>query len=313
MKSRIDKINANLAGCDNEFSKNLEKRLSHLRDAAKLARAGSGNENGLVKILLSEDHGAVSADEYVSGIRTAYAECNSYLKEYSEKTADTFNKMAFAKYLTEDEKYGLDEIAGFIFDRNHTLQHSAEKKTVLMRNAFAGKAFERFASGIRGLEATYDDSFKNLCEAVAEGYAEYAVMPVWSSTDGRLDGPYGLLEKYGLVIRKICTVSSDSDDVTRFALIGRPGTEPFVGGRKYMEIRIAMESLKDIGKITDAAEFFGVEIDLACSLPERSGNASSFSFVFDITDADFEGMLTYVSLEFPRFVMLGIYQKAGEK
>ena len=88
------------------------------------------------------------------------------------------------------------------------LPYGREKRVAFLRNRQASRAFERFAKYLGGVSAVYEDNFQNACESVYTGEATYAVIPISSTSDGRLNSFYRLMEKYELNIVLSCELDN---------------------------------------------------------------------------------------------------------
>ena len=163
-----------------------------------------------------------------------------------------------------------------------------EKKVAFLRNRQASRAFERFAKYLGGVSAVYEDNFQNACESVYTGEATYAIIPIASTSDGRLNSFYRQMEK--LVYRDRIYIET--------------------GGTPLYECKITFDNITDLAGLADAAEYFGATLESVEALPVMfSGRANAFDMVFGLTGAEISGFFSYLALEYPQTAAVGIYDR----
>ncbi|MBO4217032.1 MAG: hypothetical protein J5940_03720, partial [Clostridia bacterium] len=176
----------------------------------------------------------------------------------------------------------------------------------------ANAAFERFAKYLGTVSAVGVESFSDACDAASEGEADYCIVPLENSSEGRLDGFYNAIGKSGLYPVLGCRLS-DGYEYTRFALCCR--TPGFIAaeGETIMQIRITAGSVNDMTDILTAAEFFGASAKRLDTIPlSAAGRENSLDLVFGVSDADAAGFITFLRFEYPQFYLFGIYTDVGE-
>lgn len=190
-----------------------------------------------------------------------------------------------------------------------------EKKIAFLRNRQASRAFEQFAKYLGGVSAVYEDNFQNACESVYTGQATYAIIPIFSTTDGRLNSFYRQMEKYELNIVLTCDIDSDDgENATTFALVYRDRLYFATDGVPLYECKITFENPAGLADIADAAGYFGATVESVEALPLMfSGRAGAFSITFGLKEADFSGLFCYLALEYPQTAAIGIYDRVGKK
>ena len=186
-----------------------------------------------------------------------------------------------------------------------------EKKVAFLRNRQASRAFERFAKYLGGVSAVYEDNFQNACESVYTGEATYAIIPIASTSDGRLNSFYRQMEKYELSIVLCCDIDSDDgENSTTFALVYRDRIYIETGGTPLYECKITFDNITDLAGLADAAEYFGATLESVEALPVMfSGRANAFDMVFGLTGAEISGFFSYLALEYPQTAAVGIYDR----
>ncbi|MBQ8350610.1 MAG: hypothetical protein IJY20_01020 [Clostridia bacterium] len=90
-----------------------------------------------------------------------------------------------------------------------------------VRNPYTDEAYESFADTFSSPTVHYTSSFREACDEVAAGEADFCILPYRNST-GRLASFSELAERYSLYICALCRVfHADGTDVTHFSLYGR--------------------------------------------------------------------------------------------
>ncbi len=306
----------NMAATGGEYAAALEKRAAHIYDAAQLARRELLETYGdapVLELLFSNDD--ARAEIIASVPRTnkpEIAPSSDFIGGTVGRELDKFDMFCFCKALSAGERYTPGEMMAFLFELDGDAV-GKNKKIAMLRNSSSSRAFELFAAHVRGVEATYGDNFKSVCDAVYLKDAGYAVLPLESSTDGRLDGLYMMIEKYDLAVLMSCMVLSGDGSATRFALVGRPQDVGDEVGRKKFEFKISLDEPSEISEISDAALFFGARFERVDTLPVSYGRDNAYGVIVDIDGADIAGFMTYMEMRFSQFVTVGIYSHITEE
>jgi len=305
----------NLSDTAAEYSAALRKRAAHIYDAAYIAREKIRQAYGgapLMELLFSNDEARA---EIVESAPRGFGEKDGAGDDCMWMTTgrelDKFDMFCYCKALSSAERYSLDELKSLLFEQDGS--ETDGKKITMLQNAGSGRAFEIFASHVRGVEAEYDDNFKSVCDSVLLKESAFAVLPLESSTDGRLDGLYVMMEKYDLAVLMSCTVMSGDGSTTRYALVGRPQNIGYEGGRKKFEFKISLADPSEISEIFDAALFFGARLERVDTLPSGFGRDNAYGVIIDVEGSDVTGLLTYMEVRFSQFVAVGIYSHITEE
>ncbi len=189
----------------------------------------------------------------------------------------------------------------------------AKGRVAYVKNNFTNSAYLSFSQSLISPRCAYFDSFDTACEDVHSGKSEFCILPVETSTDGKLISFYSMIDRYELKILSIRTVEHQGNaNFTKFALLGRSLKVPAktnTNGLKF-ELRIS-QSLADasaISNIISAADACGITLCRINSMPlPYSDSMMSYYAVFDLTGADLNTFLTFLTLEYPQCYALGIY------
>jgi len=295
-----------------------EKRFAHIREQAELLSRRIKRETGCTDILraiFSFDEAARIYRECRNdfGGTALFGEVNRAEEAFFFRQLGRHDRFYLAKCIAEkssvrdDLKMLIPLVAGELAE----IPSGRDKKVSFLRNRQASRAFERFAKYLGGVSAVYEDNFQNACESVYTGQATYAIIPVSSTADGRLNSFYRQMEKYDLNIVLSCDIDSDDgENSTTFVLVYRDRLYIKTEGIPLYECKITFERLTDIADIADAAAYFGATVESCEALPLMfSGRANAFDIVFGLKHADFGGLFTYLALEYPQTAAVGIYDR----
>ena len=211
--------------------------------------------------------------------------------------------------LTETEDTFYENVLG----HTEVCKANAAKKIAYVKNNFTDQAYLTFSKASNDFRCSYFDSFDAICEDVHSGESEFCILPIETSSDGKLLSFYSMIDRYEFKIVETCTVEhKDGSKFTKFALLGRSislSDHTNKKGKK-LELRISQSSPKEspINDILHAADACNIRLCRIDSVP-LSYNDSMLSYyaVFDIHDAELRAFLTYLALEHPQCYALGIY------
>jgi hypothetical protein len=266
-------------------------------------------------------------------LSSSYEAADIYAEMYGEKQsfsglfADVNKSVANA--LTEntaklDELYICKRIAeydGGKYEKNNIIEWLSEgdeqaelapvrdRRVSFVRGNGPGRAFERFAKYVPGVLAEYEDDFRRALEAVANGEATFAIVPIENSFDGRLNSFYRLMEKYALSIVLAADIPSDDyESSTKFALVYKKLEVIEAEGEEFFECKITLGEPAELADIINAASYFGADVRKVYSLPLSSGGReNSFDIIFGLDGANLAGLFCYLMLKYPHLSPIGIY------
>ena len=218
------------------------------------------------------------------------------------------------------------EIASFLGKENSFLRAAlgqgepcpmgAREKISYVKNNFTDLAYLSFSKLLHAPRFAYSDSFETMCEDVFSGVCEFCILPIETSSDGRLFSFFSLIDRYELRTSAVCTVERDGGaSFTRFALLKRSFSDELQDiidrdDPLLLELRISHPSSMgaSINTVFRAADVCSMPLYRVDSLPLPYGDSLiSHYAVFGICKEKLYGFLTYLSLEFPQCYVAGIY------
>ena len=134
--------------------------------------------------------------------------------------------MEFAGFCRLFSESAKNRITSFPTDEDEIRKAQSTSQIAYVKNVYSDKAYKIFSDNIPDTGAVYFSSFREVCEEVYYGRSRYAILPIYTSTDGFLPSFRRLALKYDLKIACATSVSTDDDTVTRFALFRKGLSDP---------------------------------------------------------------------------------------
>lgn len=182
------------------------------------------------------------------------------------------------------------------------------------RSRYTDAAFLRFARHLPEARATYEHSFRSVCEDVFNGVSEYCILPLENSAEGRLSSFSRLIEEYDLKIAAICLIGGDGGDrVTRFALLRKNLSlfSAFHSALGFFDFSAVLTGDPAPTDLLGAARFCGLGI-YHVEISPSDGERSLLHAVLRADGDDISAFLLYLFMEVPQFKPLGFYPELSE-
>ncbi len=197
-----------------------------------------------------------------------------------------------------------------IFGEGEDALPGTHGRIAYVRNKRGDEAYTQLAKSRRGSKAYNVASFGAACESVWENTSEFCIVPIENNTDGRLYSFYSMLDRYEL---KICgTVKirdEDTSNHTVFALASRcPDTALLKSTPKRFEFAIINEDTDFVGDVIEVLRILGGRLYYVGVQPLPYDDVRrKYYFAADFTTASPIAAALYASLEYPRYVPIGVY------
>ncbi len=293
-----------------------EKAFAHLYETAELLTASILKETGedeILRAVLHSDDASRIYREVLSAEQLSFDFdwANKREEPYFSRLTERSSRLYLCGKIASHSAYQMPaELFPLMLNGAAESIAKGDRKVAFLRNRQTFHAFERFAKTLGGVSVLYENNFGDACEAVETGQAAYAIVPIYSTSDGRLNSFYRIIEKHELSIILTCDVDSDDgESMTTFALIHKEHLIPSVGA-PHLECQITFDELSSLSDITDAAYYFGATVTGLEALPVMfSGRAGTFAVIFDLSQADVAGLVIYLALEYPQMSVVGMYGK----
>ncbi len=295
---------ANLSSLEVSLAELFERRLAHLCELAH-AIVSDGSDVDLIKsiILSIRSDGGIDSDEVCSD---STAELSALFASISVLERAFIFKHVFE--MIPNAKYSFS-------DNNELPSPDSPGRIAYLQNSYNDTAFGHFSSVLRDAKASYYDSVNDICESVLSGNCQFCILPVETEKDGKLLSFYKTILKNELKINaEFDLYSSNGEGYTRYALLGRAPTLPpsrVIGKESNRSLEILYSDTDNISlaELMRVAELFGMKVRCVDTLALTDGAKNSFCMEFEATDADVQGFMTYLSVDCPEHLLIGLYQR----
>ncbi len=302
-----DIIAGNLRELDAREELLWEMRMTHLRELAEQIVRDIGQDTAFAHILsehrpprhtVSPQRRLLASPvfESIRAERHSTADCVYLCRELCDRL-QTLSDLEPEHFLEEAEAL-LPEAVGVI---------------AYQRSSYTDDAYLRFAKLIHAPRARYAHSFSALCEDVYNGFCEYCILPLESTSEGQLTGFSRLIDRYELKIAATCDIpANDGHRSTRFALLRRdavPLTPKQEALDRFLEFSAPIHSGAEPSELLAAAALCGLALHrLDCRTPtEDERPERNMHYLFCINKGDLLAYLLYLCMEAPEHTLTGIY------
>ncbi len=285
---------------DNKKLRIISSNLSVLRRRTK----ANAEQTDIVLRLLADEVGENARRE---GLENTYRDfCLSADIPTLEQRA------LFCRYMTSDTRFAALVEAAALFGNGEGAVPGTHGKVAYVRNPKVAAAYSQFAKTRRGIKAYHVSTFAQGCEAVAGNLAEFCILPMENSRDGKLYTFYSMLDKYEL---KICGAAEaeDEDGVgrTTFALASRRlELTSLKSAVRRFEFSVIGEDADIICDIIQAGRVLGGTLCAVGTQPlDYDEIRKKYYFAFDFKAASPLPLALFLSLEYQRYEAVGLYAK----
>lgn len=217
--------------------------------------------------------------------------------------------IAFFKVLTQNNV----SPAQLWAEHNEPYEHfsrAATSKISYVKNNQNDIAFLRFSELFTKPTVSYGTTFDQICEAVYNSESDYCILPIESSSSGKMFSFYSLINKYELKIFAVCDVDEGiSGKRTRYALLSRK-TLIYNSESKLEYFEFSITGSKDycLLDILEAANSSSISVYRIDTLPVPYDDLRfRFHHVFEGRKKDIIPFITYLNYKFPQYEVIGNY------
>ena len=183
-------------------------------------------------------------------------------------------------------------------------------KIAYVKNTFNDKAFGHFSKSIKNPKSVFVQSFTDACEEVFNNYAEYCILPISNTEDGRLFRFYSMLERYDLkIVKSFVTEKDDLSGNICFCLAGRHADLSLSKSKGLVfEFSLVRSSGDLLTKVGEIISLFGADILSVDTASVRyDDNASRYYFSVSAPISKLRAIALYLTLEYPDYTPIGIF------
>lgn len=299
----------NLSELEDRLNLIIEERLAHI-DELSHAITEDGNEIDIIKsIILSLKPDSFCDSEKV--IDDNYKSINSIYSALSLRERLLICEGILSSY-AGGERINYEM---FLESSQEPVDPKAKDRIAYLKSTYNDAAYLEFANLLSSPCAAYYDSIANVCESVYNGTCEYCILPLETSTDGKLSSFYDLILKYGFTIRALYDLHhADSSNHTKYGLISRASTVHASTIKtkskiKFIEFVFEHDSYPSLTDVLSASEFCSMRLRRIDTLGilQNKNKTPLICPVFRVDTADLNTFLTFMAIDCPSLKILGIY------
>jgi hypothetical protein len=201
------------------------------------------------------------------------------------------------------------------FDQiSSNVSDEAAERISYLKNSYNDIAYMQFASLLESPRAAYYGSVTDVCESVYNGISEYCILPVETSSDGKLLSFYEAILKYNFKIIAVYDLQGETG-YTRYALLGKDLSKKYLGVKSkprnhYFEFAMTGNDALSLEDLLCAADFCSLKlrrIDTLSINKERNSENAYICPVFRVDGSDMQTFLSFLAIDCPDFVPIGLY------
>ncbi len=292
---------ANLSVLEHDLGEMFEKRIAHLCELA-LSVIKDGGDIDLIKSIIV----SIRPDDEInltSVISDNISYLNSIFSEVSLIERIIIFRQVFDK-IPEKRISLFGDIDKYDFDTIGRIAY--------IQNSYNDLVYDCFSALLTDAKASYYDSVTDVCENILNGKCQFCILPIETSKDGKLTSFYDIILKHGLKINAEYNLyDKNGSSFTRYALLATNLlTLNQKTSKKYIQIAYSDTENVSLKQFISAAEMFNLKLENADTLLINEGSEKKvFCLEFSSSDADIQTFITYLSVDCPDHIFIGLYQK----
>ena len=298
---------ANLSVLERSLEEIVEARLAHIFELSEAIVMDGEDEDIVKSIVLSiKSEGKADSGNLLSENRHV---ADLMFQRLSNIERLTVLREVFGKL--HENKSALDLLCS---DYGSDAAHMAAERIAYIKNSFNDAAYMQFSSLLSSPRAAYYSSVTDVCDSVSRGECEFCILPLETANDGKLLSFYELIFKNRFKIVAVYDMNG-ADGYTRYALLGKRFAAFSIPAKakarhRHFEIAISQDEVGRLDDLLTAAEFCSLKISRIDTLSLRADNNSKdvyFSLVLKADGADMQTFLSYLAIDCPDFIPIGLY------
>ena len=300
---------SNLSYLEESLEVLLEKRIAHLAELSSAILLDGGDIDVIKSIILSirseggADSGRViDENRHVADalfLKMSLIERLTVFREIFSKL--NVEKMNLSKHFEGDDSLVSEE---------------ASERIAYLKNSYNDIAYMQFSSLLNSPRAAYFGSVTDVCESVYNGSCEYCILPVETSSDGKLLSFYEAILKYNFKITAVYDLQNENG-YTRYALVGKRLDVRHTNLRskarnRYFEFVMTGNDALSLEDLLCAAGFCSLKlrrIDTLNINKERNSENAYVCPVFRVDGSDMNTFLSFLMIDCPDFIPIGLYMQ----
>ncbi len=220
------------------------------------------------------------------------------------------HKAQFCRFVANERRFAQARLLKYPFGEGEGALPGTHGKIACVRNERSDEAFAQFSRTRRGSKVYYVSGFVQACEAVWENMSEFCILPIESSSSGRLYSFYAMLDRYDL---KICdtvrTEGTSGEGSTLFALVGRSISAATARSQvQRFEFSVVHSGAKTVGDIIEVLSALGGTLCFVGAEPlSYDDKQSRCYFTADFDSVSPVPLAIYLALEYSGYTPIGLY------
>lgn len=298
---------SNLSYLEESLEVLIEKRLAHLAELASAILLDGGDHDVIKSIILSiRSEGNADSGRIIDENRHV---ADAMFSKLSLVERLAIFKEIFGKLNLEKKNPAeyFDEISSSVSDE-------ASERISYLKNSYNDIAYMQFSSLLDSPRAAYYGSVTDVCESVYNGISEYCILPVETSSDGKLLSFYEAILKYNFKIIAVYDLQGEVG-YTRYALLGKDFSAKDFGIKSkprnhYFEFVMTGNDALSLEDLLCAADFCSLKlrrIDTLNINKERNSENAYICPVFRVDGSDMQTFLSFLAIDCPDFIPIGLY------
>ncbi|MBE6684509.1 MAG: hypothetical protein E7592_02515 [Ruminococcaceae bacterium] len=308
--SNTEIVLSNLTGLESDIETIIEKRLAHLSELAD-AILRDGDDPDIVKSIL------------LSIISEGKADSGNIIEENRPAADAVFSRISLVERLIlfkEMLRSGVinkKNISRYIFpDSDIAVSEDAAERIAYLKNSYNDIAYIQFSSLFSSPRAAYFASVSDVCESVYNGSCEYCILPVETSSNGKLLSFYEMILKYNFKITAVYDLHGE-EGYTRYALIGKRSAlnNPSIRSKarnRYFEFIMTETDTVSLEDLLCAANFCSLKLCRIDTLNTHTPAKASGAYVcpvFRADGSDIQTFLMFLGIDCPDYIPVGLYMQ----
>ncbi len=279
---------ANLLECDRLYSNITESKELHLHELWESLNLPSKRSREDLLAAFKVYQYTLASSEPQLNVQRMLSFCNQVVSGFA---------------LDDMLKYAIPNYVG----RHHTIPSASI--AYWRDNRDSVLAYSHFKGLFKSAAPIHVDRFNEICDTIIGGEADFGILPIENSSDGKLFGFYRMLEKNDLNICATLDIDHpDMDAHTRYALISRHSV--FFENISPLQLELFFYSTDnhELAELMCVAQTLAISISRIDSLPLRHQNDGFRGYItVSLTPHYLAIFLCYLWLFKTDYLVLGLY------
>ncbi len=176
-------------------------------------------------------------------------------------------------------------------------------------NSDSSATYDKFRHLFRSTSSLHVKRFSDVCDEVSAGNADFGIIPIENSSDGKLFGFYRMLERGELEICATCDIEHIEMDIrTKYALISKSVLYFDEAPQTRMELSFYSMESRHLFELMTAMDLLAIKIEQISSLPpHHQTDGVRVYTTISVNHASLAILLCYLWLFETDYSVLGLF------